>query len=266
MVEDTNPEKEGTRIHNVTLSRDLDTGATFVLVSAGMGGVKTGACLDYSEKIMSTYPNEKVFWRESLKSPVQFTKIQNFGYKIFIEKDYDLVFRDIKKNKVFTPEVFYFKTFRELVKLSKCETLNVVFFKNLKKWKGFIEYLNNIFGWHTIVIDEIEDVFPSGASGREWHWMQKAGDTIKHCRRGLTTIIGNVHKGRAIDYRILDKVMIQLYGFGSKPPSQSRIVRHCLDRISKGEFWIEEEYTRFGFIKIKTYYMPSEETWTISEK
>ena len=96
--------------------------------------------------------------------------------------------------------------------------------------------------------------------------MQKAGDTIKHCRRGLTTIIGNVHKGRAIDYRILDKVMIQLYGFGSKPPSQSRIVRHCLDRISKGEFWIEEEYTRFGFIKIKTYYMPSEETWTISEK
>ena len=123
MVEDTNPEKEGTRIHNVTLSRDLDTGATFVLVSAGMGGVKTGACLDYSEKIMSTYPNEKVFWRESLKSPVQFTKIQNFGYKIFIEKDYDLVFRDIKKNKVFTPEVFYFKTFRELVKLSNAQDI-----------------------------------------------------------------------------------------------------------------------------------------------
>jgi len=265
MAETTNPEKEGKRIYDVMLSRDPDVGATVILVSAGMGGVKTSCCLDYVEKVMQWYPSEKVFWRESLKSPVQFTKIIGYDFRIFVEKGYDLVFKNIHTNKVFKPNITFFKDFDELLALSKGQTLNVVFFKDTSSWVDFIQYLNNCEGWYTVAMDEIEDIFPSGTSGDDWKDMQRAGDVIKHCRRGLTTIIGNVHKGRAIDWRVLDKIMIQLYGFGSKPPKESRINRGCLDRISRGEFWVEEEYTRFGYIKIRRIHKPVGDPWTISE-
>lgn len=231
MVEVTNPKKEGKRIYDVILSRDPDVGATVVLVSAGMGGVKTSCCLDYAEKVMQWYPSEKVFWRESLKSPVQFTKILDFGYTIYVEEGYELVFKNIRTNKFEKPDIVYFKGFDELLSLSRCQTLNVVFFKDNNTWVDFIEYLNNKDGWYSIVFDEIEDIFPSGTSGDGWHIMQRGADVIKHCRRGLVTIMGNCHKGHTIDYRIYDKVMIHLYGFGAKPDGHSRIRRSCLDGI-----------------------------------
>lgn len=264
-MEVTNPKKEGKRIYNVMLNRDPDIGATVILVSAGMGGVKTSACLDYAEKIMQWYPSEKVFWRESLKSPVQFTKLIDFEYQIFIEKGYKLIFKNITNDSIISPNIIVFNDFKELLQYSKGQTLNIVFFKSNKTWIDFIEFLNNSNGWYTLVLDEIEDLFPSGTSGEDWHHMQRAADTIKHCRRGLVTIIGNCHKGHTIDYRVYDKIMIHLYGFGAKPDGYSRIRRECIDGLTKGEFWIEEEHSRFGYIKIKRIHKPIGDAITIFE-
>jgi len=265
MGETTNPKKEGKRIYDVMQSRNPDPGATTILVIGGMGGVKTSACLDYVEKIMQWQPDERVFWRESLKSPVQFKKIIGFDYTIFVEKDYNLVFKNIRTNKVFKPEIVVFKDFDELLQKSKGQTLNVVFFKQNTSWVDFIQFLNNNDGWFTIAMDEIEDVFPSETSGEDWKQMQKFANIIKHCRRGLVTLIGNTQQTYNIDHRIRSKIMIHLYGFGAKLEGYSRINRKCLDNITKGEFWIEEGYTRFGYIKIKKIHKPQGDPWTIFE-
>ena len=262
----TNPQKEGKRIHDVLLTRDTNTGATVFLVMAGMGGVKTGFCLDYAEKIMQWYPDEPVLWRESLKSPVQFTKLKNYDYNILIEEKLNLIFKNINTNKEFIPKYTTFKNYDDLLNKCKKQHLNIVFFNNEENWKDLIEHCNNINGWYTILFDEIEDIFPSGTRDNQWHWIQTCADTIKHCRRGLTTIGGNCHKGHTIDYRIYDKVMIHVYGFGSKPDTHSRIRRECLDGITRGEFWIEEEHTRFGYLKLKNEYIPKNEAWTITKK
>jgi hypothetical protein len=265
MPESTNPAKEGKRIYNIPLKRNPDEGATTILISGGMGSVKTGASLEYAEKIMKQYKTEKVFWRESVKSPVQFTKLINFEYKIFVEEGYNLKFKDIIQDKIIELPVVYFTTDKELYDIAQPGILNVVFFKENTRWADFIEYLINISGWKTIIFDEMEDIFPSGTSGDSWQLTQRAANVIKQCRKGFVTIIGNCHKGHHLDYRIVEKMMINMYGFGAKPSGLSRINRSCLDGVSKGEFWVEEEYTRFGYVKIKKVHKPQGNTLTIYE-
>jgi len=265
MTGTTSPKKEGLRILKDILNRDENVGATTVLVIGGMGSTKTSACLDLSEKIMERHADEKIFWRESVKSPVQFTKIHRFSYKVFIEEGYDIQFKNIALNKFVEFPHTIFKTFDDLFIFAEPQVLNVVFFKKNESWTDFILYLINQNGWQTVVFDEMEDVYPGGTAKKRWKWMQKSADVFKQCRKGYVSIIGNCHKGYNLDYRILDKIMVNLYGFGAKPPYHSRVKRGCLDRTKKGEFWIEEEYTRFGKIRVKTVRHPQGDPLTIFE-
>lgn len=269
MTESKDPKTIGTKIYNEIFERNNDVGAKVVELSSGQGGAKTSACLDMAEKTMSWYPSEKVFWRESIKSPVQFTKVIGYPYKIFVEEGYELIFKNVTKHIKINPEITVFSGFDELNRLAKGQTLNVVFFKSLFTWIDFIAFLISdeiaTTEWQTIVMDEYEDIFPSGTSGEEWRKMQKGGDVIKHCRKGYVTLIGNCHKGRAIDWRIRDKVMIYMYGFGSRVDFSSRINQYCVDSTVTGDFWIDKEHSRFGYIHVDKIHKPPKESWTIIE-
>jgi len=266
----TNPRDEGDRIYKqIWKVHDDDWGAAVAGVIGGQGSVKTACCLDIAEKKMRIFPKEKIFWHETVGSPCQFRKMQTYPFKIFIESGARIEFIDITNHKLVQPEVHYFYNLEQLYQQSERQTLNVVFFNHNKRWTDLIQFLQNDKHagdeWQTVIFDEMETVYYSGSDNKTddkwWDFMKASGDVIKECRKSRVGLIGNYHNKNSVDYRVRNKFMFHLYGFGSQV-AETRINQGCVDQNVPGEFWIDHQGSRFGKIKIKTVYKPPVIRWS----
>ena len=263
---------------------DDDWGACVAGVIGGQGSVKTGCCIDIAQKKMRYQKDEKIFWHETVGSPCQFLKIQDYPFKIFVESGLKLEFVDITNNKVVFPEIVFFKTIEELYNKSDYQTLNVVFFRNKKRWtcfnkkdnvrkKGLIEFLmsDQFAGneWQTVIFDELESVFPADCDNKDeemlWNWTHDSSDVIKECRKSRVGFVGNYHDPNSIFHSVRNKFMFHLWGFGSRP-KDTRVKQNGVDQLKLGEFWIDHQGTLFGKIGIDTLFKPPENNWVVRYK
>ena len=255
------PASEGKRLYQLLYKNyDFNFGGSVVGISGAQGSVKTTVCLDLVEKKLLHHPDEKIFWRETLKSPMQCERLIDSDYKIFVEEGYDVKFIKSKTSSRVYPEAYFFKDVDDLYNNSECGVLNTVFFKNRKGWTDLISRCNmDSLIWTSVFLDEMEGLFEAGSNNQTkdkwWDWMAESGHVIKECRKSHTSVIGNYHDENLIDHRVKGKFMFFLYGFGAiVNRARSRIKQGMVDACRRGEFCIALGRNRFGKIQVVNYY------------
>lgn len=255
------PKVEGKRLYKL-LYNDYndDYGGSVVGISGSQGSVKTTVCLDLAEKKIKHHPEELIFWRETLKSPMQCERLQQSEYRFYVEKNYKIRFIESKTRNEIKPELFFFDDIEQLYSMVSPGVVNVVFFENHKSWTNLIEKCNIDSGrWCTVFLDEMEGLYYAGADNQSedkmWRFMKDSGDVIKECRKSHTSVIGNYHDENLIDHRVKNKFMFFMYGFGAiVNKTRSRVKQTMVDACKMGEFCIAQGRNRYGKIKIRTYY------------
>lgn len=255
------PAIEGPRIYETFYKKyDYNFGGSVCGISGSQGSVKTTVMLDLVEKKIENHPEEILFWRETIKSPMQCQRLLTYDFKIYAENNYDLKFYSPMNRYNVDLEIIRFNDIDHLFDIVQTGVLNVIFFKSKKKWTDLIDKCNiesNI--WTTVFLDELEGLYDAGSNNqtddRWWDWMKESGDVIKECRKSHTSLFGNYHDENLIDHRVKGKFMFYLYGFGAVVNSKrSRIRQTMVDGVERGEFCIASARNRFGKIKIKKYY------------
>jgi hypothetical protein len=257
------PAIEGKRIYKL-LYNDYNNnfGAAVVGISGSQGSVKTTVCLDLVEKKIEHHPEETLFWRETLKSPMQCERLLHNKFYTYIQEGNPVRFKKASSDEPVDLDIISFKNVRDLYDIVKPGRLNVIFFNSNKQWTELIE-LGNInpggMRWKSIFLDEMEGLYQAGANNqteeRWWDFMQYTGEAVKECRKGHTSLFGNYHDGNLIDHRVRGKFMFFLYGYGSVAnASQSRVNQGFIDGCKMGEFCIAHGRGRFGKIQIETFY------------
>ncbi len=255
------PAIEGIKIYKMFYNDyNPNFGGSVVGISGSQGSVKTTVCLDLVEKKIKHHPEEILFWRETLKSPMQCERLLYSDYRIYVEEGYDLKFFKPTLNKNILIPIHYFSDIDELYSMVSGGVLNAVFFKSKKSWTDLIDKCNiESNTWTTVFLDEMEGLYKAGANNqsedRWWDWMDDSGEVIKECRKSHTSIFGNYHDENIIDHRVKGKFMFFLYGFGAVTnASRTRVRQIMVDGCKQGEFCIAQGRNRFGKIKIETFY------------
>jgi hypothetical protein len=256
-----NPAEEGIRLYKLLYDAyNNDFGGSVVGISGAQGSVKTTVFLDIVEKKIERHPDELLFWRETLKSPMQCERLLKNDFYVYIEEGYNIKFKRVLSQEPVDLNCICFNSISDLYEKVLPGRLSVVFFKNIKQWTKLIEIGNmDSAHWKSVFIDEMEGLYYAGANNqtdeRWWDWMNETGDVIKECRKGHTSVFGNYHDENLIDHRIKGKFMFFLYGFGAVVnPSRSRVKQAFVDGCKMGEFCIAQGRNRFGKVKIDTYY------------
>ena len=255
------PGVEGPRLYKLLYNDyDFNFGGSVVGISGSQGSVKTTVCLDLAEKKIRHHKDEKIFWRETLKSPMQCQRLLHTGYEVYVEEGVDIVFVEALTQRVVPHKKTFFGSVEELYDMCENGVVNVVFFKDNQKWTSLIDVCNmHGFNWNTVFLDEMEGLYEAGANNqteeRWWDWMSDSGHVIKECRKSHTSVVGNYHDENLIDHRVKGKFMFFLYGFGAIVNAQrSRVKQSMVDGCKRGEFCIALGRNRYGKIMVNTFY------------
>lgn len=266
------PATEGIKLYKL-LYNDYDDnfGGSVVGISGMQGSVKTSAMLDLADKKTKYHPDEKIFWRETYKSPMQCQRLKT-PYIIYAQDGVKLNFFESQTWKKVNLDINYFNTISELYNKVRTGIVNVVFFEHEQRWTNLIEECNRHYEWATVFLDEMEDLYREGVNNqtedRWWDFMQTSGDVIKECRKSHTSVIGNYHDENLIDHRVRNKkFMFFLYGYGATvSPKKTRIKQGLVDGCKRGEFAIGFGRSRFGKIQIETIYDPIKNCIIVEKK
>lgn len=244
----------GAKITKRILERNPDNGAVAVEITGLQGSGKTSLELWFADTILKKYPEEMVLWRDSLNSPLQFTKIGYGKYKILIEAGSQLKFAYAE---TLQPANVPFTTFTDMEDLySKCKKgkINAVYFKDEYSWIDFIKYLRIQPGWQSVFLDEYEDVCPQRCRGEQWHRNEWFGNNIKLVRKQLVSVFGNTQSNMDVDVRVRNKMMIWIYLFGARVDNMSPIFQKTVSSLKIGEAWLDWGHSIYGEVKFPAYY------------
>lgn len=246
------PKKEvlGELLLNKIFERDFHKGSQFLYIAGSPGSGKTSLGLGIVSKIIRTYPDELVFWRESLDAPVQFTKYPG-DYQILCERRFPIVIREISANRrvVKDFQIRRFEGFKQLVSRARGGCLNVVYFRDPFRWTDFIRYLIKFPGFQTVVIDELEDITPEFSGGAVWRKNKEFAEAIKQIRKGCVTIIANSQNISDCDHRIRKKSTMRAYLHGSVVSDASPVHQRAIQSLPVGSCWLDygAEYGQIRF-------------------
>lgn len=221
------------------------------------GSGKTSHLLYEATKIMEWYPDELIFWRDSLLSAAQFNRVKN--YNVFTEEGNNLIFRDLLRGGTIDIPYKTFSSFNDLVDidtrkgLAKTGQLNVIYFKEDYTWIDFLQHLRRVIGWKTVFIDEIEDIIPLNPSKRLGETKNKRNEkniefsnNAKNVRKGLVNLLCDTQSIDEIDWRFKRKVNFIVYLRGARVSKASRIKQIVVDKLAIGECFIDWENRKYG--------------------
>jgi hypothetical protein len=238
--------------------RDPSQGGFSSLTLGPPGSGKTSHILYESSMIMKWYPKEILFWRDSPTSASQFNRVGK-RWQIFAEGGINLRFRNLSKGGNIKIPYSYFYTLDDLIDqdsgkgLVSPGKLNVIIFKDDYKWIDLLMHLRSTVGWQSVFIDEIEDVCPLNPYKRQGEKRNIRNEKnilfsneSKSIRKGLVNLICDSQTANELDWRFLGKLNFVCYLRGARISSQSRLIQTAVDRLSKGEAFIDWENRSYG--------------------
>jgi len=268
-------EVEGQNIVKSIFEHDQDHGGVTSIVMGIPGSAKTAVCCSFADYIMDYYPKEKVWFRNSMYSPVQFIKLRN-THKVYIEKCSNVRLFDRFTGKDVTKKLgaVYFTSFDDLYNKSLTGGCNAVFFGNSNiegipkdmdmgtiKWMQFMRYLLGKHTWQHILIDEYSELAGARPSGKMWEIVEQHAHDIKNARKSNMNIYSNTHQTSDIDFRVMQSIMVIVFLYGAHPYRFSRVNKYALDNLPKpthrtGTYGWLSYGSKFGRVHFPTVYKP----------
>jgi len=250
--------------------RDPSEGGVFFEVTGSQGSGKTSLIFNLVKKIMEVNPEELVFMRDSIQSPVQFNRFPR--WRIMAEDGLKIAFRDIVHNKLLNIPVTRFRDYDDLYSNAKPNTINAVYFnEERKQWFEFINYLRRATHrinhsylrqdteepvWKTVIWDEYEDLCPDNEPKPVWTWIKNFKDEVKNIRKGLVSFLVNTQNKWDVDHRIRGKIMIRAYLKGAKVDKNSPIDQpavNVLEEVDGKRQAMLDWDARYGKIRFNPY-------------
>ena len=261
-------------LFNRILSHDNDMGAQSEISFGQPGSCKTAVDCSIADYFMKNHPEDKLFWRNPLRAPLQVFKLPR--WQIFLEEGGGIRLYNRDNGKDITDkmeqkgEVIYFKTFPQLVNKAQGGVLNCVFFrdshvKNVEndkgtlQWFSFIRYLTEFNKWYHIFLDEYQEMAKAGNQKKMWHLIDEHSNDISSARKCNVGLHVNCHQTHEIDHKVLANIMIVLQMYGSKPYKHSPVTKKAIGGIKRptellgAEAWISEG-GNFGKMTFKEVY------------
>lgn len=243
------------------LERDANKGGVFCELTGSQGSGKTSAMLSYCRSIMKQYPRERIFWASTFFTPLQFVRIGKGKFRMFVQYDSHVTFHDRNNGgQEINPPVVRFKTFDDLMRKTHGGEISAVFFKDRRYWLRFIHYLLTAGEWTTVMFDEMADIAPSNAYGKQWRRNQYLSEDLREIRKCMISVFYTTQSKSDVDSRIRSKVMIKIYLPGARTGvhdvvEQGAVYRLEIDAVNGNEAWVTEGGF-FGKIRFKDIFHP----------
>jgi len=127
----------------------------------------------------------------------------------------------------------------------------------------FIHYLRSVNEWCSVFIDELSELAPINPSGKQWHYNKAFSSDCQELRKSWVNLISNSQARNDIDYRILSKVMCEIYLPGAIRSKHSKLKKGCIEGLEENPIygnhaWIEYN-SKFGKLHFSTIFKPSKE-------
>jgi len=262
-VEISRTEIEAKEIMKRIVHHDQDTGGVYVEVTGAQGSGKTSVMLGFLEQILKFYPNEKIFWSSSYKSPLQFLKLGEENYdkiKFLVKEGSGVYFVNRKTGKKIDLNVTYFTDFDDLYEKSEYQYCNAVFFGDRMEWMNFIEFLRSKYDWTHVFIDEFGEVAPSDQSGKLWSRIKQFSEVVKEVRKCDVNLFTNSQSVTDVDYRVRKKIMVKIFLPGAHSDRKARVSQKAIDNLErdpeKGNYGYLEYSGKFGRLRFTKIYRP----------
>lgn len=239
-----------------------DYGGIFSEVTGAQGSGKTSVLLCFADYVIKNYSDEKMFWRSSYNSPLQFFKIGDRDkYEIFVKEGANVVFRD-RDNHLKHVDVHptYFTDFEDLWNKASRGKISAVFFGNRYEWLKFISWLRGVGEWVNIYIDELGDIAPSNTQGDLWQQLRDFSNVLKDVRRCMMHIHVNTQSVVDVDYRVRGKVMLKIFLPGAIVDKNTRVTQRAVDNLDRDSKHGNQAYMdlhgEFGLVRFTSIYRP----------
>lgn len=224
-----------------------DYGGIFSETTGSQGSGKTAILLSFAKYTMQHYPEEKIFWRSSYGSPLQFFKIGDKKWNIMIKRGANVVFRNRdKKLQHIDLKSTYFDGFDDLYDKAKPGYINAVFFGNKWLWLDFIDWARSTGEWAHYYIDELGDVAPSFTSGDNWKKIGDFANVLKDVRRCMMNVHTNTQSTKDVDYRVRAKIMLKIFLPGAVVDSTTRVMQRAVDNLMRNPIKGNQAYLDIG--------------------
>lgn len=243
--------KIGQDLERRIMLRDSAIGGIVLECLGVQGSGKTSFMLSIVQDIISTYPDELVFWRDSYFSQCQFNRFKK--WKIHVAEGVNLQFKDIDKDKLVNVSKVVFNGFNELLEHAEPGLINVVYLQNNHEYIDLIRYLRLYKGFQSLFIDEYEDIAPLRCAGEQWRKNEMLSNEFKHIRRGLVNLFCNTQNPSDVDWRVRSKIMCHAYLYGSKVDGQSPIKQGAVNNLKVGQWYMDYGFALFGKGKFGSY-------------
>jgi len=211
-----------------------DYGGIFSEATGAPGSAKTSVLLSFAKYTIIHFPKEKIFWRSSYDSPLQFFKIGKDNYNIMIKRGSNVVFRDRDKKLAHLDlNHTLFDEFDELYEKAKPGKINAVFFGDRLEWLNYIDWSRGIGEWAHYYIDELGDVAPSFTRGDMWRKVGDFANVLKDVRRCMMNIHTNTQSTKDVDYRVRAKIMLKIFLPGAVVDGTTRVRQRAVDNLMR---------------------------------
>jgi len=261
------PEVLGSEILQRLLNHDVNLGGSFIEATGSQGSAKTSVLLFFAEYNMNVYPKEKVFWSNPYKAPMQFLRLQEDQWHIFVKEGSNVTFHDRAKRlrQVHPANLSYFKSYDDLYDNAIPGKCNAVFFGDRKEWIDFMGYIVSVGEWTAVFFDELSEIASGYSSGDDWRKIGEFSLTLKELRKCLVTCVVNSQSSSDTDHRVRTKLMAKIFLPGAKSDGKSRVHQQAIDNLvvdrqNGNESWIEMD-GRFGLVVWSDVYPPSKVSW-----
>ena len=239
-------EVEAASILTNLFEHDESRGAQTCLLLGMPGSVKSGCMLVFALYATNHFPKDRVYWRSSLNSPLQFFKLPEGKYEIFCEKESGVHFIDRRTDRDVTDElgVRWFSSFEELYEMSRPGVVSACFFKDRHLrgvdmdegtigWFRWIRFLLSKYHWKFCFCDEYHELVKSGASGAMWREIMQHANDVSNMRKSNLSFFGCAHQVSELDYRVVDNIMTMAQMYGSKLSRQTPVNKRALGNIRR---------------------------------
>jgi len=231
------------RVH----AHDYDSGGIFSMVSGSQGSAKTAVMLSFVDYTMLHYPTEKIFWSSGYNAPLQFLKLKDGTYDIFVKEGVDISFHDRKdKLKKLNLDVTHFKDFKDLYGKAKPGRCTCPFFGSRMEWMSFLKFLRSTGEWCHIFVDELSEICPAFTSGKLFHTIGDFAINLKEVRKSLICFHSNSQSLPDIDHRCRSKIMLRIFLPGAMASKNSRISQEAIDNLEIDPVRGNESYVEFS--------------------